>query len=120
MLRGVEKTVEKLPTQLDNVFSETGNLIHESNRTLGDINDKLEQLSPLFYIAGDMSNVTRKFSSSLVDVTESVKQKTSETSEITKKNNAGGLYGSFAMGYYLLQKRRQMKKDSAKGATRDE
>ena len=117
VLRGVEKTVERLPEQLDNVFKETGELIGESNNSLKDVNDKLKQLSPLFYIAGDVGNVTRKFSSSLVDVTDTLKKKTNDSKEITKENNFGGLYGSFALTYYLLKKRKQAK---AEGASSDE
>ncbi|MYL47727.1 DUF948 domain-containing protein [Virgibacillus halodenitrificans] len=120
VLHGVEKTVERLPNQLDEIFKETGNLMQESNRTLADVNDKMEQLSPLVYILGDAGNVTRKFSSSLVDITESMKSKTSDTEEITKKNNVGGLYGSFALGYYWLKKRRQLKKDVTEGVSSHE
>jgi uncharacterized protein YoxC len=110
VLQGVEKTVNQFPKQMDDILKETGNLIEESNHTLRDINDKMQQLSPMFYIMGDVGNVTRKFSSSLVDVTDSLKMKTGEANEVTKKNKLGGAYGSFALGYYWLQKRRQQKK----------
>ncbi|UJL46592.1 DUF948 domain-containing protein [Virgibacillus sp. NKC19-16] len=116
ILSGIEKTVEKLPDQLDDVFKETGDLINHSNDTIADVNEKLGQLSPLFYIVGDVGNVTRRFSSSLVDVTETVKNKTNDSKDISQKNNLGGLYGSFALGYYLLTKRRQAKSE---GATTD-
>ncbi|GAB3069781.1 DUF948 domain-containing protein [Virgibacillus ainsalahensis] len=115
ILKGIEKTVDKLPDQMDDVMRETGNIISESNHTLADVNDKMQQLSPLFYIVGDVGNVTRKFSSSLVDVTETMKHKTNDSKEVSNKNNLGGVYGSFALGYYLLQKRRKMKKEGASG-----
>ncbi|PAV27859.1 general stress protein [Virgibacillus profundi] len=117
VLKGIEKTVDRLPKQLDDVLKETGDLIGESNHTIADVNDKLKQLSPLFYIVGDVGNVTRRFSSSLVDVTETLKKKTTDTNEITKENNLGGLYGSFALGYYMMKKRRQMKQENAEGAS---
>ncbi|CDQ41355.1 MULTISPECIES: DUF948 domain-containing protein [Virgibacillus] len=116
VLRGVEKTVNQLPDQMNSIFSETSGLIKESNHTLADINDKMKQLSPLFYIVSDVGNVTRKFSSSLVNVTDTLKTKTGDTKDVANKNNAGGLYGTFALGYYWLQKKRQQKKNQHEGA----
>ncbi|TQS76167.1 DUF948 domain-containing protein [Ornithinibacillus gellani] len=109
VLGGIEKTVEKLPEQLDDIFKQTGNLIEESNHTLQDVNDKLKQLSPLFYIVGDVGNATRKFTSSLVDVTDSVKKKTEEGKDIADKNDLGGVYGAVALGYYWLKQRGKKK-----------
>ncbi|MFC2949236.1 DUF948 domain-containing protein [Virgibacillus sediminis] len=113
MLKGVEKTVDRLPDQLDDVMKETGVLISESNNTLADVNEKMKQLTPFFEMAGDMGDATRKLSSSLVDMTETMKNKTEEASGISGKNNLGGLYGSFALGYYLLQKGRRAKSEGA-------
>ncbi|MBU5468063.1 DUF948 domain-containing protein [Virgibacillus sp. MSJ-26] len=110
VLKGVEKTVDRLPDQLDDIFKETGQLIGESHETLADVNTKLEQLSPLFYIVGDVGNVTRRFSSSLVDVTDTLKSRTEAGKDMADKNQLGGLYGGFALGYYWLKKRKQMKK----------
>ncbi|MBM7601833.1 uncharacterized protein YoxC [Virgibacillus halotolerans] len=120
VLSGIDKSMQRLPDQLDDIFKETGNLIEEGNKSLADVNDKMEQLSPLFYIVGDVGNVTRKFTSSLVDVSQSVKSKTDGAKEVTEKNNLGGLYGSFALGYYWLQKRRQQKQVKREGVTSDE
>jgi len=111
VLQGMDKTVQQLPEQLDDIFKETGNMISESNHTLADVNDKLKQLSPLFYVAGDIGNVTRKFSSSLVDATDSIKSKTEEASETGEKNKLGGIYGTFALGYYWFKKRKQRKQE---------
>ncbi|MFU0790821.1 DUF948 domain-containing protein [Cerasibacillus sp. JNUCC 74] len=116
VLRGVEKTIEKLPDQMDSMVKETSGLIRESNNTLADINDKMKQLSPLFYVMNDVGNVTQKFSSSLVHVTETLKNK-AETAKDELGKNKGGLYGSFAMGYYWLKKRLQQKKQPHEGTT---
>lgn len=114
VLGGVDKTVQQLPNQLDDMLKETTNLVQETNHTLSDVNEKMEQLSPLFYIVGDVGNATRKFSSSLVDVTETMKESSEEGKGIADKNNLGGVYGTFALGYYLF-KRRQALKGSDKG-----
>lgn len=120
VLKGVEKTIDDLPNQLDNIFTETGNLIGESNNTLADVNAKLEQLSPLFYIVGDVGNVTRRFSSSLVDVTDSMKAKTEAGKGVADEKQLGGLYGGFALSYYWLKKRKQMKQAKAEGTGTNE
>lgn len=117
ILSGIDKTVQQLPDQLDDIFKETGNLISESNNTIADVNDKLKQLSPLFYVAGDVGNVTRRFSSSLVDVTNSIKNKTVGGKEVAEKNHLGGLYGSVALGYYWIQKRRKQKQNQDEGVS---
>ncbi|WP_085993625.1 DUF948 domain-containing protein [Oceanobacillus senegalensis] len=118
VLKGVDKTVEQLPKQMDDIMKKTGDMISESNNTLSDVNDKLRQLSPLFYVVGDVGNITRKFSSSIADVTETVKSKTAGAADVTDKNNVGGLYGTFALAYYWLRKRNKSKKEE--GTTANE
>ncbi|GIO23082.1 DUF948 domain-containing protein [Oceanobacillus sp. J11TS1] len=111
VLSGVDKTVQQLPEQLDGIMKETSNVIREGNQALADVNEKMEQLSPLFYIVGDVGNATRKLSSSLVDVTNSVKTKTEAGQEVSNKNNLGGVYGGVALGYYWLKKKRDLKRE---------
>lgn len=115
VLDGVDKTIQQLPGQLDEMLTETSNIIRESNQTLADVNLKMEQMSPLFYIVGDVGNATRKLTSSLVDITDSMKEKTEAGKGIADTNKLGGIYGSFALGYYWLKRREQLKQDDAKG-----
>ena len=110
VLEGVEKTVEQLPKQLDNILGETGELIHNSNDTLSDVNEKLGTLTPLFQIVGDVGESTRKLSSSLVDVSKSATKKMGSAGEEVQNKRVGGLYGSTALGYYLFSKRKELKK----------
>jgi len=117
VIDGVGKTVEQLPNQLDSILNETGNLIHHSNDTLADVNEKLGTFTPLFHIVGDVGESTRTFSSSLVDVTASMKKKMADgADEQTQNKRLGGVYGSVALSYYLLKKRREMKKETPKRA----
>ena len=110
VISGVDKTVEQLPDQLDNILNETGNLIHHSNATLSDVNEKLGTLTPLFHIVGDIGESTRTLSSSLVDVTKSAKKKMDKTDPTLQNKRLGGVYGSFALSYYLYQNRQDLKK----------
>ncbi|MEF2292443.1 DUF948 domain-containing protein [Virgibacillus dokdonensis] len=106
VLRGVEKTVEQVPEQMNAMVTETTGLIKESNHTLEDINDKMKQLSPLFYVVGDVGNVTRKFSASLVKVTESVNEKSENTAD---EMQSKGLSNSFGKVYSWMKNRKQQK-----------
>lgn len=78
VLRGIEKTVEHLPNQLDDIFRETGSLINQTNGTISDVNEKLRTLSPLFYIVEDVSEMSRKLTSPLAKFSGSMKKKTED------------------------------------------
>lgn len=109
ILKDVDKTVEQLPAQLDDMFDETGKLLHNSNNTLADVNEKLGTLTPLFHIVGDVGESTRRLSSSLVDVSKSASNKLENGEPVEQKKKIGGLYGTTALGYYLLNKRKEQK-----------
>lgn len=108
VLNGVNKTVDQLPEQLDSVFKETTSVIHNSNDTLEDVNEKIRALSPLFYLVGDIGETSRKFSSSLVDMTASMRQKTREGEKKVGQEGFRGIYGAVAFVYYLKQRRKEL------------
>lgn len=112
VLDGVDKTVEQLPNQIDDMIKETSSLIRNGNETLADVNDKLKGLSPLFYIVGDVGEASRKLSSSLVDVSSSLKNKSEDDMEPKRQKLLSGAYSSFALGYYWLRKRKESKSES--------
>lgn len=112
VLDGVNKTVEQLPGQIDDMIKETSSLIHHSNETIVDVNEKLKSLSPLFYIVGDVGEASRKLSSSLMDVSSSLKNKTTDDNKPKRQKFLSGAYSSFALGYYWLRKRNELKSES--------
>lgn len=112
VLSGVNKTVGQLPEQLDTMFDETGKLLHNSNNTLADVNEKLGTLTPLFHVVGDVGESTRRLSSALVDVSKSTKQKSENDDAAVQSKTVGSLFGSTALGYYLFGKRKESKKSS--------
>lgn len=109
ILGGIDRTVEQLPAQLDGILNETGNLIHNSNNTLADVNEKLGTLTPLFQIVGDVGETTRAVSSSLVNATASMKTKGNPNEELQNKR-LGGVYGSVALAYYAMRKKNELTK----------
>lgn len=110
VLNGVNETMEALPKQMNQLLGETGNLIHTSTQTLADTNKKLESLTPLFQIVGDIGDTTRTYSSSLVDVVDSAKSKVELADEAKRNQKIGGIYGIAALGYYTVRKRNDIKK----------
>ncbi|WP_172369097.1 DUF948 domain-containing protein [Sporosarcina jiandibaonis] len=113
VINGVDKTVEQLPNQLDKIFNESGNLLQNSNETLADVNEKLETLTPYFQIVGDVGESTRTLSSSIVDATKSAKRKMDKIDPATQNKRLGGVYGTAALGYYLFQRRNDLKREIA-------
>lgn len=113
ILQDVDKTVGELPRQLNGILDETGNLIQNSNNTLADMNTKLENLTPLFQVVGDLGETTQGLTSSLVDVASSVQQKGEHANKSEQNKRLGNIYGSAMLGYYFLKKR----KESSTGST---
>lgn len=109
ILSGVNKTVGQLPKQLDDMFDETGKLLHNSNNTLTDVNEKLGTLTPMFQVVGDVGESTRRLSSALVDASKSAATKVEGGDSQSQNKKIGGLYGSTALGYYLFRKGKEQK-----------
>lgn len=107
ILQDVDKTVGELPRQLNGILDETGNLIKNSNHTLADMNTKIENLTPLFQVVGDLGESTQALTSSLVEVTSSVQQKGDHTATSEQNKKLGSIYGSAMLGYYFLKKRKE-------------
>ncbi|WP_181347459.1 DUF948 domain-containing protein [Thalassobacillus sp. CUG 92003] len=109
VLHGVNKTVDTLPDHLEGVMTQTSDILHTSQSTLSDVNDKLQALSPLFYIVGDVGDSSRKLTSSLADATRSMKKRTSIGEKTINEKDLSGLYGALAFGYYLNQRKKALK-----------
>ncbi|KGP92148.1 general stress protein [Pontibacillus chungwhensis BH030062] len=109
VLNGVDETVKKLPEQLDGVMNQTAEVLGQSKDTLADVNEKIRTLSPLFYIIGDVGESSRKLTSSLVDMTSSLKKNTKDGRTVVNEENLRGLYGAIAFSYFLTKRKRAMK-----------
>ncbi|SDI55745.1 DUF948 domain-containing protein [Natribacillus halophilus] len=107
VLAKTEVTVEKLPEQLDGITKETGTVLHNTNETLLDVNEKIATLNPLFEMVGDAGEASRKLSSSLVDMTASFKKESHEANDTSQQKGLSGFYGLAAFIYLLRQKRKE-------------
>lgn len=114
VLENTNKTIEKLPEQIDGMLKETEMVIHHSNDTILDLNEKLRALNPVFHMIADAGEASRKLSSSLVDVTETMKRTSEKGKEVTKEKDFSGIFGLLSFAYFLYQKRQSLK-DMKKG-----
>ncbi|EZH66946.1 general stress protein [Bacillaceae bacterium JMAK1] len=100
-------TIGKLPDQLDEISKETGTILHNTNETILDLNEKIKTLNPIFGMVEDAGTASRKVSSSLVDLTESMRKQTNAAAEMTDNKDLRGLYGLAAFVYFLNQKKKE-------------
>ncbi|AXF55730.1 DUF948 domain-containing protein [Salicibibacter kimchii] len=107
VLSKTEVTVGKLPEQLDEITKETGTVLHNTNETILDVNEKVATLNPIFGMIGDAGEASRRLSSSLVDMTEAVSNQSQEASETSRQKGLSGFYGLAAFIYFLNQKRKE-------------
>ncbi|GAK05463.1 general stress protein [Geomicrobium sp. JCM 19037] len=109
VLQKTGETVGKLPDQLDEISKETGIILHNTNETILDLNEKIKTLNPIFGMVQDAGEASRKLSSSLVDMTESMRSQTNQAAKMTDNKDLRGMYGLAAFVYYLNQKRKEHK-----------
>ncbi|QQK77016.1 DUF948 domain-containing protein [Salicibibacter cibarius] len=107
VLSKTEVTIGKLPDQLDEITRETGTVLHNTNETILDVNEKVANLNPFFAMIGDAGEASRRLSSSLVDITESMKNRSQEATDTSHQKGLSGFYGLAAFIYFLNQKRNQ-------------
>lgn len=106
VLFSVQRTTDELPHNIDLLTNQAKDAVQTSTETLANVNKQVRELSPLFYIIGDVGRSTQKLSSTLVDTTTTMKNNTEDGKNFTRSHNLEGLYGALTLGYYLLQKRK--------------
>lgn len=104
VLSSLQKTTDELPANVNEITTQTKEAIEAGKDTLRQVNDQIQELSPIFQIAGNAGRATNQLSSSMVDAVMRVKTNTTEASEVTKRNNLEGIYGALTLGYLLLKK----------------
>src|SRR5690606_23337342 len=95
--------------KIDKVTGKAVDVLQKSNETLGNVNEQVGQLSPVFHIIGDAGTAARQLSVKLVDKTIELQEDTGEGREVIERRKLDGLYGAAALGYYLYQKRQAIK-----------
>ncbi|PAV27856.1 hypothetical protein CIL05_19435 [Virgibacillus profundi] len=107
----LQKTTDELPQTVVDVTSQAKEAIGAGTDTLKQINTQLKELSPLFYIVGDVGRATNQMSSSMVDAVTKMESKTTAANDLTHRKNLEGLYGALTLGFFIFQKSRELAKE---------
>lgn len=107
LLFSVKRTTDDLPHNINLMVDQAKGTLEASKEAISNVNNQMKELSPLFYIAGDVGRSTQKLSSKLVDVSTTMKSSTEEGKNFIDRHNLEGLYGVLTLGYYLAQKRKK-------------
>ncbi|ADU28738.1 DUF948 domain-containing protein [Evansella cellulosilytica] len=108
-LGATAKTINTTGASITELSKETVGVIHNSNETLADVNEKLAKLDPLFQIIHDTGESAHHLTSTLAKFSVDKAERAQAGMDILDKNKLEGLMRGAAFIYYL----RQAKKASA-------
>ncbi|PYZ96591.1 hypothetical protein CR205_12840 [Alteribacter lacisalsi] len=109
VLTHTAKTVENLEGQIGEITSETKLTLYNTNETIADVNHKLTQLDPLFYIVNDVGESVHTVSSSIVKLTKRQNGELERDAARIDEKDVRGWMRTAAFVYYLTKKRREKK-----------
>lgn len=109
ILESVQKTTDQLPETLTDITGQATTVLHTSNQTIGNVNNQVAEISPLFHTVGEVGEAAREFSSAALDRTIAFKEKTSEAHEFSRRKKYEGLYGLLSFLVFFSQKRNEIK-----------
>ncbi|UCZ53826.1 DUF948 domain-containing protein [Bacillus shivajii] len=98
------KTTEK---SIEEVTSEATLILHNTNETLLDVNEKIGQLNPLFKIIHDTGESAHHLTSSMVRLTSDKAERAKAGTDILDKNGLEGILRGAAFIYYLRNAKKQ-------------
>lgn len=111
VLSSLQKTTDELPANVNEITTQTKEAITAGKDTLRQVNEQIQELSPIFQIAGNAGRATNQLSASMVDAVMHMKTNTTEANAFTKRNKLEGFYGALTLGYFLFQKSREYRKE---------
>ncbi|RKQ32276.1 DUF948 domain-containing protein [Oceanobacillus halophilus] len=105
VLGSLHKTTETLPQTVNELTTTAKDAIGTGVDTLNQVNTQMKELSPIFYIIGDVGRATNQLSSSIVSKVEHLKETTETTKDVSSNNNLQGFYGLIALAYLLFRQK---------------
>lgn len=105
LFASLQKTTDELPDQVADITNEATNAISAGRDAIKQVNQQMNELSPLFQLIGDMGNSTRGLSSSLIKVNATMKEK-AEKGSVIERNNLEWMYGIMSLGYCIFQRKK--------------
>jgi len=105
VLNDVKETTKDLPETVNGVTAQVNEALHTGVDTLQQINLQLKELTPIFYLVGDVGRATQQLSSNMVNVVEDFEEK--EPPSLASRKNLEGLYGAVTLGMMIFQKAKE-------------
>lgn len=102
VLSDVRKTTKDLPETVHDISSQANEALDTGVDTLQQINTQLKELTPIFYLVGDVGRATQQLSSNMVTIVEDFEDR--ETESFATRRNLEGFYGAFTLGAMIFKK----------------
>jgi len=109
-LKSADILAQQTPKQIYRVMDETSDIMRYGNDALQDLNTKMRELSPLFYLVGDLGNSTESASLWVQQQAQKLNRESDELSAETENKIGNNAYGSIALVMYLLKKRKEIQR----------
>lgn len=105
VLDDVKKTTKELPQTVNDATAQVNEALHTGVDTLQQINIQLKELTPIFYLVGDVGRATQQLSSNMANAVEDFEEK--ETASFASRKNLEGLYGALTLGAMIFKKAKE-------------
>lgn len=105
VLSDIRKTTKDLPDTVHDISTQANEALDTGVDTLQQINTQLKELTPIFYLVGDVGRATQQLSSNMVTVVEGFEKR--ETESFASRKNLEGLYGALTLSAMIFKKVRE-------------
>lgn len=105
VLNDVKETTKDLPQTVNGITTQVNEALNTGVNTIQQVNMQLKELTPIFYLVGDVSRATQQLSSNMVNVVEDFEEK--ETPSFASRRNLEALYGALTLGAMVFQQARE-------------
>ena len=112
VMENLKQTTEKLPNVMDDVTGQAQLVLNTSNETIGNVNQQVNEITPLFKIVGDTGEAARSLTQSALSKTNTLKDTTGNAANLTRREKYQGLYGFLSFLFYLQQNKKEVKAEA--------
>jgi len=107
LFQSTQKSTDKLPDTVEAVTSKATELLENGVNTLQQVNQQINELSPLFHLVGEAGRATNQLTSSVLKTADGLQEKTEEANRMIASKNLQGIYGLATIGYFLATARKK-------------
>lgn len=105
----LKETTAKLPGTMETVTGQAQLVLNTSNETIGNVNQQVNEITPLFQIVGDTGEAARSLTNSALEKTIKLKSRTTDAANLSRRERYQGLYGLLSFLYYLKENKQEIK-----------